>query len=477
MSQNEQPGGGPLAAIVAGPHLRYLGLTLVLAWHYCLWFVPSSFPVTFLLDDRVTFAWLIALGAAGTVPLLLAWRVRRVGQLKVSVASVWLVGAVGSVATITLTSIGMMLSEPWIAYTSAFVVGACGGVMWMQWGERQASQRAMFTFKRVAPTFGGVLLALVGVTFVTPGWWAPAFVALLPLASSLLLHAHLREFTAQPPRLLPVISAAKGRAVTTTVVVGSFSAAYVCYYALAVVPWTAYDTATNGFTYGIAIGAALILLFGLLQRVRTRPASTFRVYPWLLLLVVVACVLFLADDRLQVGTFLLALAVASLFEILLTLYMGVLSRRGYVRPSMAFALSASAVRLGFALGNTTALVYERVPGWHDLLVRPTFVVLIVIVAGLLVTMVRQEYAMDELTRPPSGESELAAIVDQVAEEFQLSDREREIIALVGKGYTSTAVSEKLFISPHTVNTHVQNIYRKLGIHKRSELISYLQRDS
>jgi DNA-binding CsgD family transcriptional regulator len=144
---------------------------------------------------------------------------------------------------------------------------------------------------------------------------------------------------------------------------------------------------------------------------------------------------------------------------------------------MAFALSASAVRLGFALGNTTALVYERVPGWHDLLVRPTFVVLIVIVAGLLITMVRQEYAMDELTRPPRGESELAAIVDQVAEEFQLSDRERDIIALIGKGYSSTTVSEKLFISPHTVNTHVQNIYRKLGIHKRSELISYLQRDS
>ncbi len=476
MSQNAQPGGDPLAAIVAGPHLRYLGLTLVLAWHYCLWFVPNSFPATFLLDDRVTFAWLIALAAAGTVPLLLAGRVRLLGQLPVSVASVWLVGAVGSVATITLTSIGMTASEPWIAYASAFVVGACGGVMWIQWGERLASQRAMFTLKRVAPTFGGVLLVLVGVTSVTPGWWAPGFVALLPLASSVLLHAHLREFTAQPPRLLPGASAARGRTVTITVVAGSFIAAFVCYYALAVVPWTAYSAEMNGFTLGIAIGAALILLFGLLQRVRARAASTFRVYPWLLLLVVVACVLFLTDDRLHVGTFLLALAVASLFEIMLTLYMGVLSRRGYVRPSMAFALSGSAVRLGFALGNTTALVFERVPGWHDL-VRPTFVVLIVIVAGLLATMVRQEFAMDELTRAPNGEAELAAIVDQVAEEFQLSDRERDIIALIGKGYTSTTVSEKLFISPNTVNTHVQNIYRKLGIHKRSELISYLQRDS
>ena len=37
--------------------------------------------------------------------------------------------------------------------------------------------------------------------------------------------------------------------------------------------------------------------------------------------------------------------------------------------------------------------------------------------------------------------------------------------------------ERLVISPYTVNTHVQHIYGKLSIHKRSELISYLRRDS
>ncbi|HHU40616.1 MAG TPA: response regulator transcription factor, partial [Propionibacterium sp.] len=31
-------------------------------------------------------------------------------------------------------------------------------------------------------------------------------------------------------------------------------------------------------------------------------------------------------------------------------------------------------------------------------------------------------------------------------------------------------------SINTVNTHIRNIYRKLGIHKRSELISYLRRN-
>jgi DNA-binding CsgD family transcriptional regulator len=48
--------------------------------------------------------------------------------------------------------------------------------------------------------------------------------------------------------------------------------------------------------------------------------------------------------------------------------------------------------------------------------------------------------------------------------------------LVGHGYTASAVAEQLVISTHTVNSHIQHIYRKLDIHKRSELISYLHRN-
>jgi DNA-binding CsgD family transcriptional regulator len=259
------------------------------------------------------------------------------------------------------------------------------------------------------------------------------------------------------------------------VTVISFVAAFVCYYTVAIVPWEALASVQDAFTLGIVIGAALVLLFAVLQRTFRDGRSAFRVYPWLMLLIVIACVMYLADDRLDGAAFLLAVAISSLFEILLTLYMGVLTQRGYAPPAVAFALSGSAIRLGICLGNGTALVYERVPGWHELLVRPTFVLLVAVVAGLLITMVRQEYAIEELTRSPQAESELAAIVNSVAEEFMLSEREREIMALVGHGYTASAVAERLVISPYTVNTHIQHIYRKLGIHKRSELIGYLHR--
>lgn len=45
--------------------------------------------------------------------------------------------------------------------------------------------------------------------------------------------------------------------------------------------------------------------------------------------------------------------------------------------------------------------------------------------------------------------------------------------LVAKGYTLTAVGESLYISLNTVRVHSRNLYKKLGIHKKSELLKLL----
>ena len=48
---------------------------------------------------------------------------------------------------------------------------------------------------------------------------------------------------------------------------------------------------------------------------------------------------------------------------------------------------------------------------------------------------------------------------QEAEE-QFTQREFEIIELIAQGLNSTEISNQLFISRHTVDTHRKNIYRK-----------------
>lgn len=57
-----------------------------------------------------------------------------------------------------------------------------------------------------------------------------------------------------------------------------------------------------------------------------------------------------------------------------------------------------------------------------------------------------------------------------AEPSPLSERETELLRLVAKGFSFDAVADVLAISPHTVVTHVKNIYRKLAVHSRGEAV-------
>lgn len=76
--------------------------------------------------------------------------------------------------------------------------------------------------------------------------------------------------------------------------------------------------------------------------------------------------------------------------------------------------------------------------------------------------------------------QFAAPVDPVAasgsarprDRSPLSQREREIVALVAQGYKNKEMAEKMFISEQTVKNHLHNIFDKLGVSDRLELALY-----
>ncbi|MTE17340.1 response regulator transcription factor [Nocardia aurantiaca] len=61
---------------------------------------------------------------------------------------------------------------------------------------------------------------------------------------------------------------------------------------------------------------------------------------------------------------------------------------------------------------------------------------------------------------------------QVAEErlSVLTEREREVVALVGQGLSNAEIGAELHLSPATARTHVGNAMRKLGARDRAQLV-------
>jgi two-component system, NarL family, nitrate/nitrite response regulator NarL len=81
-------------------------------------------------------------------------------------------------------------------------------------------------------------------------------------------------------------------------------------------------------------------------------------------------------------------------------------------------------------------------------------------------VIRQFVAAEEAPPPPMQSA------PRDRERSPLSQREREIVALVAQGFKNKEMAEKMFISEQTVKNHLHNIFDKLGVSDRLELALY-----
>jgi DNA-binding CsgD family transcriptional regulator len=71
------------------------------------------------------------------------------------------------------------------------------------------------------------------------------------------------------------------------------------------------------------------------------------------------------------------------------------------------------------------------------------------------------------------DASLDEIFDMLARTYDLSRRERELVALVVDGNDTRQVADALCISPHTVQDHLKAVFAKTRVRSRRELASHL----
>lgn len=62
---------------------------------------------------------------------------------------------------------------------------------------------------------------------------------------------------------------------------------------------------------------------------------------------------------------------------------------------------------------------------------------------------------------------------EIARDFELSNREIDVLALLARGYSAARIQKELYIAAGTVNYHTRNIYGKLGVHSKQEVIDLM----
>ncbi len=69
------------------------------------------------------------------------------------------------------------------------------------------------------------------------------------------------------------------------------------------------------------------------------------------------------------------------------------------------------------------------------------------------------------------------VIKRVVEDFNISNREKEILELLIKGNSRKQIEKELFISAHTVKNHIYSLYQKLGIKSRGQLMQFMSKRS
>ena len=77
-------------------------------------------------------------------------------------------------------------------------------------------------------------------------------------------------------------------------------------------------------------------------------------------------------------------------------------------------------------------------------------------------------------RASDDRGEVAGRIEALGERCGLTPREREVAAYVFRGYSAKRIAEIDCVSLNTVQTHTRNVYRKLGVHSRQDLIDLVE---
>ena len=452
------------------------GLGFHIAWAYFFWDGSLLMGALGGVEGATSSAVIVHIGVAGLCSLVIALLASRIGSL---FARPRLHGAFALIAAVSvpLAALAGNSSFPLTLAVVGFAVGGLGSMQRLAW-EEYLSVRGVKTLALALPVAYAAAIVLYAAASMLARPLALAVAALLPLVSFEILR---RTALAYPvPAELMELMESRERSTFAALPVDGWrfmGVLTLIYFVNGVmrpssVAWIGSQLALApaAITALTAVPSmlAIIVAYALYRR---RPMLTFYIaFPLMALFSLIPS----SWDPYSAGfTFCVALVGMEFWFF----FIDSIVKDG-VSALMCVGLLQAAQWIGGAAGRWSALAQ---PGAINAstIVLFTLVIVLLIMTGFM-TLSRQYAADSEVDDEGSQESASVGIgldrrVRAASEQFGLTPREEEILAIWAAGRTSAYIESRLFISKNTVRTHLKHIYTKTSTANREDLMQLLDK--
>ncbi len=220
--------------------------------------------------------------------------------------------------------------------------------------------------------------------------------------------------------------------------------------------------------YLLRMAIPIALLWWIDSRERTRRSdATFRA-------IIVAGVIALLGavfigSRAGMTLSAIVVAVRSMVAILIYVRLFEAERRSSLVPQSIYGFGRGLYEVALVAGLS---IYDHILSLPDVDSLPSGLVYFAIacVVVLIVDSFARSMSLPFMRRASAGPASLDELCDAAAAKYGITERENEVMRQICRGRSKRYIAEELFVTEDTVRYHVKQIYKKLDVHNRQELL-------
>lgn len=248
---------------------------------------------------------------------------------------------------------------------------------------------------------------------------------------------------------------------------------------------------------GVMLAAPMIMgaLIFTVTWFTSRLSSLKIVYLSVLPIMVIALVAFpfLQSSSVELAGFIASFGYEG-FNIVAWVVLLQLAHRDGLPPCFELLMGRIAYNIGIFIGATGGVYFAALDLFRDKsFFTPLCLGAVVVLVIVTTVLLRESDMFDHDTNRlapqaastvptidtvvlPSSEEIFQEKTNRIAKRYGLTPRETEVFFLLAKGRSNKLIEDRLFISEHTVDSHVSHIYRKCDVHSRQAIMDLIENE-